>query len=67
MGKETTILQTLATLPVELRDVYLAFFSLILIKQIGIDLLGLLDFTGENDTFNKYAKQFSEKGLPSYG
>lgn len=22
---------------------------------------------GENDTFNEYAKQFSEKGLPSYG
>ena len=51
----------------ELRDVYLALFPLILIKQLGIDLLGLLKFTGENDTFNKYAKQFREKGLPCYG
>lgn len=67
MGKGTTVLWTLATLPVGLRDVYLALFSLILTKQIGIDLLGLLEFTGENDTFNKYVKQFSEKGLPSFG
>lgn len=42
MGKETTVLWTLATLPAELRDVYLALFSLILTKQIGIDLLGCL-------------------------